>query len=464
MLRDEPGTFRFRWTWSARWIAPSRWVQSLPALLVACALGCNSLLPDREEEFVDETLHKLSVTADQEGPSTGYLRALLQKRMEYRERSVVSADGNRVTKFLPVKQGKGAILKQIVTDNLQSNPLAQGEDVQVTSYDRYDWFYEYPQVAEQGTETTPNQTVTMDLLQIAGTPVAVSYVEKVIEEAEYRPQVLLDVAVLQTTWKDGVDLGAKWSYLSPDRNIVKQFALDQSLTSDPSESFAGAAGLTLSAIHNSPYGIQAVIEALATRQDVEVLSRPTLLMVSGFRAEIVTGQKVPVPTYTPQAGSTPVVQIQFESVGVHLHVLPIVTRDRIRLDIQPEVSDLIGTVMTGGIPQPVIAHSYASATVEVKSGQTLVLGGLYVRNLRKALSGLPGMMDVPALKYLYSRAGEDKDYSNLVFLLTPRIVYTLDEETAAAASPEEGEAVPGGETGPSRSDMTPDDDAPPTPK
>lgn len=404
--------------------------------LFSFVCGCSTWFERREEPFLEDTLNKVEVTVSQEGPSTQYALGLYRKRMEYRERSLASPDGKLVTRFYPVKAGKGNLVKQLVTDNLQANKSIPTGEIQVASYEKYDWFYEYTTSTEAGADSAPQQAYAMDLLQVTGPPASIAYVDKLIEEAEYRPQVVLDVAVLETSWTGAFDLGTQWTYSHDGKGLFKQFQQDLRLSPEGGE-FTGMPTATFSTVHNG-WSVQAVIEALSQDQKVHVLSRPTLMVMSGFRAAVVTGQKVPVVSYLPQGNNTVIVQTEFQSVGVHLHVLPTVFKDRIRLDILPEVSEVVGFTDPPAL-SPIIDHSYVNTSVEVKTGDVLILAGLYQKDLETRLKGIPGLKEIPYLKYLYSQEGADGEYSNVVFILKPRVVYSLEDvdEHAEGGKPAE---------------------------
>lgn len=417
------------------------------ALLAAlCAPSCSTLEDTLEEGFREKARERLDVVVRQEGPTTEYLISMLSKRMEYRDRTMRSGDGKTVTRFYPVKQGKGALLRTLLQDNLAVHKEVQAKGITISSYENYDWFYEYRPVSEGTPGSQATQAHGLDLLQVSGDEKAADWVDAVIAEAEYRPQVLLDVAVLTVSWSDQYDIGtgfdvrkpadltidAASGMVDPTHGTVNRFLSENRISGDPE--LAGSSSLNVAPLHGDT-SVNAVIEALARKEKVDVLSRPTLLVMSGFGAEIFTGRRIPVPQVTGgQNGTTAVVvQVDFEPVGVNLQILPVVRKDTVQLEIQPEVSDVVGFTNLGGVDEPVIDKSFVRTSVEVRSGETLILGGLYTRTAYHGKKGIPGLVDVPGLNYLQGSTSDKAEFSNLVFVIKPRIIYgTEDREPEAA--------------------------------
>jgi type II secretory pathway component GspD/PulD (secretin) len=399
------------------------------ALAGGILAGCAHQAQPDDRKLADEFRDRLKVVASQDGPDIQAHEALLRRRQQYRDRTVVSPDGQTVTRLLPVKSGKGVLLAQLVADNLQVVALPGKETVKVTAYPNYDWFYR-SNPDESSDATVFDKDSAIDLLQVAGPPAIVDYVEKLITEADYRPQVVIDVAVLELGRGSDFDVGVEWNLKNASQAFFKSLSSNFRFSPIGGE-FAGTPTATFGAVHDR-VTIDYIIEALAAHSTVEVLSRPTLAVLSGFRAQVDVGEKIPLVKYQPQSGGAVVVETQFEHVGVHLDVLPTVTRDTIRLEIRPAVSEVTGFSTSGGVLSPVISHSSTRTSVEIESDQTLVLAGLYARKHSELQRGLPGLKDVPGLRHLTGRTDRHSEWTHIVFLIKPRVLHQSAAEARQA--------------------------------
>lgn len=400
----------------------------LGAVAVIALTGCAHQAEIDAVRLDEEFRARLRVVTAQAGPAAAAQAQLLRQRQQYRERSVRSPDGATETRYFPVKSGKGALLAQMLTDNLLATSLPGKESVKVSSYANYDWFYR--DNYDQNSTLNYDRDNAIDMLQVIGPTALVSYAEQLIAEAEYRPQVVIDVAVLEISQDRSFDVGVEWNLANASGAFFKSLKNNFRLSSDGSE-FTGAPAATFGTIHDK-VTIDAILEAVATDNRVEVLSRPTLAVLSGFRAVVNVGEKIPVVQYQPQPGGAVVVQTDFEQVGVNLDVLPTVTKDRIRLDIRPAVSEVTGYSSSGGVFSPIISHSSMRTNVEVESDQTLVLAGLLVRKSERLDRGLPGLKDVPGLRHLTGRTSRGTGWSQIIFLIKPRVLYQSEAEARQA--------------------------------
>jgi pilus assembly protein CpaC len=182
----------------------------------------------------------------------------------------------------------------------------------------------------------------------------------------------------------------------------------------------------------------AFISALRQNNLLRVLAEPNLVAMSGQEATFLAGGEFPVPI--PQNGgidNNPIT-IEFKEFGVKLSFVPLVLGDgRIRLKLAPEVSDLDFTnaVRFSGFVIPGLTTRRMSSTVEVGDGQSLAMAGLLNQSLAANKQVTPLLGDLPVLGTLFRSVRYQRKETELVVLVTPRLVSPM--------SPEEVPTLPG---------------------
>ena len=142
------------------------------------------------------------------------------------------------------------------------------------------------------------------------------------------------------------------------------------------------------------------------------------------------GERVPVATGSFQpgiggVGINPLVNTQFQylDVGVNIDVTPHVHADRsVTLKITMEISSVVGQSSIGGISQPIIGQKKIEHEIRLADGESSVIGGIFDDSQTKALSGIPGLAQIPILRYLFGQVTQDKEQDETVFAITPHIV------------------------------------------
>ena len=192
----------------------------------------------------------------------------------------------------------------------------------------------------------------------------------------------------------------------------------------------------------------ALLRAVQSSSDINVLSAPTLLTTDNEEAEILVGQNVPFLA-SRATDSTNLdnlfATVQREDVGITLRLTPQISEgDTVRLDIYEEVSAIVPTSPSVGNPDlvgPTTSVRSASTTVVVKSGQTVVIGGLISDNVTRRRDTVPYLGDIPVLGNLFRSDADATNKINLLIFLTPHIV--RDDTEIARRSIEEREQFRG---------------------
>lgn len=196
--------------------------------------------------------------------------------------------------------------------------------------------------------------------------------------------------------------------------------------------------------NNGSVSLNTVIDALADEGLVSILAEPNLTAVSGQSANFLAGGEFPIPV--PQSGQTngtTAITIEFKQFGVSLDFTPTVLRnDLISLKVIPEVSQLsdTGSVELEGFRIPSLTTRRAETTVELGSGQSFAIAGLFQNDTTHNLSKFPGLGDLPILGPLFRSSRFRRQETELVIMVTPYIVRPVTE--AKIALPTDGLVAP----------------------
>ncbi len=174
-----------------------------------------------------------------------------------------------------------------------------------------------------------------------------------------------------------------------------------------------------SAILNNPANV--VVDALDAVTSINVVSSPNLMILNNESARLVVGDQVPIATQQAQDGTQNdevfVSTIEFRDTGVIFEVTPrINSSGSVVLDINQEISTIGET--DAETLTPTISQRVLTSSVAVESGETIALGGLFSRTSTRGQSGIPGLRKVP----LFGRTSNDQSRTELLVLITPRIV------------------------------------------
>ncbi len=167
--------------------------------------------------------------------------------------------------------------------------------------------------------------------------------------------------------------------------------------------------------------INVLIDALNREGLARTLAEPNLTALSGETASFTAGGEFPIPV--AQDGGT--TTIEFKQFGVILDFTPtVLTPDRISLRVRPEVSDLTpnGSIVTEGFEIPALTVRRVDTTVELASGQSLVIGGLLQQSTRDVIDKLPGLGDIPVLGSLFTSSRYQNNETELIVTVTPYVV------------------------------------------
>ena len=266
--------------------------------------------------------------------------------------------------------------------------------------------------------------VRSNALMVIDTPVKIEEIGRMIAELDKRPlQVAIESKLLEIDLTTMENLGIDWTW-------VKKTAEQMSKGSDIDLGFSDAIGyFKYGTLGKSDFA--AVLKALASRADTQILSNPKITTLDNEPAEVRVASKVAYwEEATERTEKGEIIAIrkwQEKDVGVTLTVTPHIGKDDyIIIDIKPTISALQEWT-PGDNPYPIIMYREAITHVMVKDGDTLVIGGLIKEEERTTRSGVPGLMKVPVIKYLFSKKVTDMVKSELLIFVTPHIVKVIEK-------------------------------------
>ncbi|WP_081688732.1 type II and III secretion system protein family protein [Inquilinus limosus] len=191
-------------------------------------------------------------------------------------------------------------------------------------------------------------------------------------------------------------------------------------------------GTATAGYHSGGYNVDAVIDALQREGLVSILAEPTLTAVSGETANFLAGGEFPIPV--PQGNET--VTIEYKQFGVSLSFVPtVLPGERIAMRVKPEVSELSddARVESDGVSVPSLIVRRAETTIELASGQTFALAGMFQRNMSNVADKIPVLGDIPILGKLFQSSRYKRNETELVILITPFLMKPAESPKAVAA-------------------------------
>lgn len=174
---------------------------------------------------------------------------------------------------------------------------------------------------------------------------------------------------------------------------------------------------------SNKYNVGTVIKALSQRGLFQSLAEPNLVAESGKEASFLAGGEIPVPI--AQGSATGIaITVQYKEFGIRLSFTPVVTGDRIRLKLRPEVSSLDFTngIVLQGFRIPALTTRRTETEIELANGQTFAVAGLLNNSMSSTLRKIPGIGDIPVLGLLFQSKAAQKEQTELVIMITPEIL------------------------------------------
>ena len=242
-------------------------------------------------------------------------------------------------------------------------------------------------------------------------------------------QVMLEVKVSEMQKSLVNRLGINWAYIGQSGSVLNMVGGLIRVGEGVGPGALPPLGLsdsvnTLFSFRTGPNTHIGVVEALREEGLLKLLAEPTLIALSGQEASILVGGEFPIPV--PQSQGN--VSIEYKEFGVILSFTPtVLTENRISLAVKPEVSELDFTAAArfAGYVVPGITMRRASTVVELEDGQSYAIAGLLRETVRDSVAKYPFLGEIPVLGNLFKSRRYQNDETELVIIVTPRLVKPL---------------------------------------
>jgi pilus assembly protein CpaC len=179
-------------------------------------------------------------------------------------------------------------------------------------------------------------------------------------------------------------------------------------------------------LFNTDWNAGALIRALKQSGHFQSLAEPNLIAYNGREASFLAGGEFPVPI----VNSLGQVNVQFKEFGVRLNFTPTIAGDLIRLKVRPEVSslDFNNGVTLEGFRIPALQTRRAETEVELRDGQSFAVAGLIDNTSQTDRAAIPILSQIPIIGHLFKSKAERQGRTELLVLITPRLVRALNPD------------------------------------
>ncbi|WPN50616.1 type II secretion system secretin GspD [Pseudomonas sp. P9_2] len=279
---------------------------------------------------------------------------------------------------------------------------------------------------EAGTRITAQKSSNQLLVRTR--PAQWKEIEAAIKRLDNPPlQVQIETRILEVKLTGELDLGVQW-YLG---RLAGNSTSTTVANASGSQGALGGGGAGLGAADSLFYSfvssnLQVALHALETNGRTQVLSAPSLVVMNNQPAQIQVGDNIPISQTTVNTGDadTTLSSVEYVQTGVILDVVPRINPGGlVYMDIQQQVSDAQNPAGSSETPvNPRISTRSVSTQVAVQSGQTVLLGGLIKQDNAESVSAVPYLGKIPGLRWLFGNTGKSKDRTELIVLITPRVI------------------------------------------
>jgi general secretion pathway protein D len=291
----------------------------------------------------------------------------------------------------------------------------------------------------------------LNSLTIRDTPDAIRLAEKLIAGQDMaEPEVTLDVEVLEVKrsrmMELGIDPPGKFTVLNlvPNPSTVVNSGSGSTVVQNQTTTTTQLTLDKLRNVNSSQIGIDnPSLNIRAENGDTNILANPRIRVKNREKAKILIGDRVPVITTTATANVGTTESVSYLDVGLKLDVEPNVFLDNeVGIGVSLEVSNIVKEVRSrSGSLTYQIGTRLATTSLRLKDGETQALAGLISDEDRRSAGGVPGLIDLPVLGRLFSTERSDRAKTEIVLLITPRVVRNRTPGPA-----ERGELMGGTET------------------
>jgi general secretion pathway protein D len=313
-------------------------------------------------------------------------------------------------------------------------------------------------------ETTIQPDESLNAIVVRADPGTMSEIMSIVEKLDVRRhQVMIEAAIVEVTIDDSSQIGVEMAAVDARGETVPLIStsldgvigslLGGLLPEDGGEDINVLQGLasisnpTIAAakIDSDAISFGAVVTALATHSDANLLSTPSIMTLDNQEAHILVGREVPFRTgsftTTGDGTSNPFNTVQREDVGVELTVTPhVYDGSEVRLEVAQQITNVLNTPVGGNAFADVVTSKRTiETTILAEDRQTIVLGGLIQDDINEGESKVPFLGDIPVVGNLFKSRNKTRAKTNLLVFLRPTVL--RDSEAAEKVTKEKYEHI-----------------------
>jgi general secretion pathway protein D len=278
---------------------------------------------------------------------------------------------------------------------------------------------------------------SQNAIVMRATPDELLLAQKLINDLDKaRAEVVVDIGVLEVAKNWERNLGVNWPGSVSVQLIPQTSSSSSSSSGSSSTSSTTTNPLTLydlAHLNSTNFAVTvgaATVNALLQDNNTRILENPRIRAADQQKATLKIGSRIPIATGSYQTGaSTALVsslvntQFQYQDVGVNIEVTPTVHYDRdVTLKVKIEVTAQSGSVTISGVTEPIISQRVAEQIIRLREGEANILGGIQEHQLQDKFSGIPGLGQIPLLRYIFGNRDKVVEDDEIVFLVVPHVV------------------------------------------
>ena len=280
---------------------------------------------------------------------------------------------------------------------------------------------------------------SQNAIVMRATPDELLLAQKVINDLDKaRPEVVVDIAVMEVNKDKMRNIGLSWPgsisfSLQPLTSSSSSSSTSTTTTSSTSSSSSGLSLNDLANLNAKNFAItvsSATANLLLSDSDTKILQNPRIRSTDQQKATLKIGSRIPVATGSFQTGAATAItsslvntQFQYQDVGVNIEMTPTVHFDHdVTLKLKIEVTSQSGSVTISGVTEPIISQRTDEQVIRLREGEASILGGILEKQDLVTSSGIPGLGELPLLKYIFGSRSHETIDDEIVFLLIPHVV------------------------------------------
>jgi type II secretion system protein D len=336
-----------------------------------------------------------------------------QKEIQQKGRNVSSSK----------KSSGGAILRPLRPEDESQINATTGEPLQQpmakTQSDRNAFFFDG--------EPTVIPEINLNSIILVAPSYLHEEVKRTLETMDKRrPQVMIEVAIVEVSGGSDLDFGVEWSYLGTDGAVNTPFGiknLNTAAGSLPTQNVSGTAleGVVAGVLRSNGT-MPVILNAVQQDKRMKIRSTPVLLVNDNEEAQFASLQEEPTTSTTQSNSSTAISFNGFVEAGTALTITPHISQgEYIRLEVDLKVESFTASAISPGIPPPK-SSSTLKTSVTVPDRQMVIVGGMVSEQTADLDKKVPILGDIPVLGNLFKRTEKGKTQSKLYLFISPKIL------------------------------------------